>query len=500
MPRHPETVITPNVLLAEARTRLASPQRTGQRMSRSELADATNAALDRLYPGRNLAAVYVDSRWIGKLERGEHRWPSPERRAALRYVFGAVTDADLGLYSPRRTARTSQIAVSVTSKRELAGSEMLPTAGGSERTRDGAADPQAYDEASDPDVLLAQVTEIVVRGSVTVSPTARVAALAPPTSAEMDVPRRIGAADVGRIEAATSAFRDWDNRWGGGLSRTAVIAQFQWVAAVASRSVCASQKVRGRLLTALADLAGVAAFLSYDMNRHAQARGLWMVGLDAASEAGNVDLVGTTLRQLAHQCLHLNRPDDALRLVRLAYAMTLNPGYPVSELAFAEIAAYEGWCFAAAGKRQPCHRALGRAQEHFANAEGEAVPPWLSHLDVAELTALRGHSYHVLAGRVPEVVGEARRLLRQAVAGRDNAYARSRTLNLIALAGTFFQAGDDLDEGVAVGSQALESADSLASPRAMDRLRSLRASTVPYAGVPSVARFQRRVDSVLADA
>ncbi|GAA0404226.1 hypothetical protein GCM10009541_54290 [Micromonospora gifhornensis] len=72
-------------------------------MSRVELADAVNAALDRLYPGRSLAALYVDFRWVGKLERGEHRWPSPERRAALRQVLSAVADADLGLYSPRRT-------------------------------------------------------------------------------------------------------------------------------------------------------------------------------------------------------------------------------------------------------------------------------------------------------------------------------------------------------------------------------------------------------------
>ncbi|MEV4210153.1 hypothetical protein [Micromonospora sp. NPDC049662] len=76
-------------------------------MSRSELADAVNVALDRLYPGSVLTAHYVDSRWIGKLERGEHRWPSEERRAALRHVLGAASDGELDLYSPRRTEVTS---------------------------------------------------------------------------------------------------------------------------------------------------------------------------------------------------------------------------------------------------------------------------------------------------------------------------------------------------------------------------------------------------------
>ncbi len=103
MPRHPDTVVAPNTTLGHARRQRHSPRRVGQRMSRSELADAVNSALDGLYPGRDLRSQYVDFRWIGKLERGEHRWPSLERRAALRYVLGAVSDADLDLYSPRRT-------------------------------------------------------------------------------------------------------------------------------------------------------------------------------------------------------------------------------------------------------------------------------------------------------------------------------------------------------------------------------------------------------------
>ncbi|MFI7511736.1 hypothetical protein ACIBSS_33510 [Micromonospora aurantiaca] len=72
-------------------------------MSRSELADAVNMALDRIYSGRDVTAHYVNFRWIGKLERGEHRWPSEARRKALRQVLGAATDADLDLYSPRRS-------------------------------------------------------------------------------------------------------------------------------------------------------------------------------------------------------------------------------------------------------------------------------------------------------------------------------------------------------------------------------------------------------------
>ncbi|MFI6163930.1 hypothetical protein ACIA59_28765 [Micromonospora haikouensis] len=76
-------------------------------MSRSELADAVNAALNTIYPGRDVTPHYVDFRWIGKLERGEHRWPSEARRIALRQVLNVATDAELDLYSPRRSRETN---------------------------------------------------------------------------------------------------------------------------------------------------------------------------------------------------------------------------------------------------------------------------------------------------------------------------------------------------------------------------------------------------------
>jgi hypothetical protein len=365
-----------------------------------------------------------------------------------------------------------------------------------EQARSEAPEGQT-DEPQVPEIL-PYVTEAVLRDTVSVPLHERVKDLVPADC--LETPHKVGSADVARIEAATRVFRDWDNRWGGGLYRAAVLTQLRWVVEAATTSNCSTAKVRSRLLTALADLAGVAAFLSYDVDRQHEARSLWVLGLEASSEAGNVDLVGTTLRQLAHQSLHLNRVDEALRLVRLAYATTVDPAHHTSELALAEIAAYEGWCYAATGNVQACHRALGRAQDHFDNAEVEEAPPWLAHLDLAELTALRGHSYHVLAYREPSVAEHAEGLLRQAVAGRSDDYARSKTLNLIALAATFFQRQDHIEEGITVGQQALDGASSLTSTRARARLRTLDALAAPHANLPAVAEFRDQLDAVLADA
>ena len=225
-----------------------------------------------------------------------------------------------------------------------------------------------------------------------------------------------------------------------------------------------------------------------------------MLAVDASREAGNVGLVGAILRQLAHQALHLNRPDEGLRLVRLAYATTVDPDYQAPELALAETLAYEAWCHAATGSLGPCRRAIGKAEDHFANSRDYAAPPWLAHFDEVELCALRGHTLHVLAKRVPAMAVEAEPWLRRAVDQRDAQYARSKTLNLIALSATYFQRGDGLEEGVRVGHQALDGTSALNSPRALTRLHELDRAAAPFTRESGVSELRERLRLVLADA
>ncbi|KXK58048.1 hypothetical protein AWW66_32235 [Micromonospora rosaria] len=63
-------------------------------MSRQELAEAVNAYAYE-HAGRR---VTVDARYVGKLERGEHRWPFEPCRTALRQVLGKATNAEVGFF------------------------------------------------------------------------------------------------------------------------------------------------------------------------------------------------------------------------------------------------------------------------------------------------------------------------------------------------------------------------------------------------------------------
>ncbi len=66
-------------------------------MSRQELAEAVNAYLWRVHERR----ASLDENYIGKLERGEHRWPQERYRQALRAVLRVESDAELGFYISR---------------------------------------------------------------------------------------------------------------------------------------------------------------------------------------------------------------------------------------------------------------------------------------------------------------------------------------------------------------------------------------------------------------
>jgi hypothetical protein len=144
-------------------------------MSRQELADEVNTWLAA---NRKNHRTVIDETYVGRLERGDHRWPGEAYRDPFQAVLGAAGPANLGFYRGRETPGDALAEDQV---------PQLDTTGG----------------LSD---VLPPVTEIVVRGAVTVPLHTRIMKLIPPVS--MDVPRRIGAPDVTRIEATTSAFRD----------------------------------------------------------------------------------------------------------------------------------------------------------------------------------------------------------------------------------------------------------------------------------------------------
>ncbi len=99
----------PNALLRGVRLRTPSQRDPGECLSRQELVELVAAHVWE-HHGEHTG---LDDKYIGKLERGEIRWPGRRYREALRAILGANTDRELGFRrppsrTPRRRALTNR--------------------------------------------------------------------------------------------------------------------------------------------------------------------------------------------------------------------------------------------------------------------------------------------------------------------------------------------------------------------------------------------------------
>ncbi len=158
--------------------------------------------------------------------------------------------------------------------------------------------------------------------------------------------------------------------------------------------------------------------------------------------------------------MHLNRPDEALRLVHLAHA-------------------------AAAGS-------------HSVSAATSCcpatTPPLVAHVGDAAISGYQGVAHYELASteRDPRAAGRAVPLLRHAVDHLGPDYARPRALYLPDLAGAHAIAGDT-DTAVSIGHQAVDAVTAVHSSRAYDRLRVLNTVLEPLHTSTGVAELRDRL-------
>ncbi|WP_207386154.1 hypothetical protein [Protofrankia symbiont of Coriaria ruscifolia] len=100
----------------------------------------------------------------------------------------------------------------------------------------------------------------------------------------------IGRSEIERIEHASRTFRAWDNQFGGGLRRKAVVGQ----------------------------LAATAATMSWDSGQGGIAQRYYLLALRAATAADDPAFRANILAGMARQQYYLGRVAEGLELVRLA--------------------------------------------------------------------------------------------------------------------------------------------------------------------------------------
>jgi tetratricopeptide (TPR) repeat protein len=258
--------------------------------------------------------------------------------------------------------------------------------------------------------------------------------------------------DVEQLESQTHSLRSVDYQYGGGACRDAVVVRIYWAQQLLAAS--ASEAVRSRLLSAVADLHNLAGWTSFDSGQVGAAYHHFDRALEFARH--DEDLTTNIVYRRGRVHLHHGAPGDALAYFQRG---------AFSPLASSIMHSNEAWAYARQARSAEALRALGKAQDAFARADLSHVPDWARFHDETDL--------HAMIGTVHAELGDTRHAipaLTTAIEGFGPAMARSWTFCLISLASCHFLDGDD-DQGQAVAMQAITAAERLRSERVWDRMR-----------------------------
>ncbi|WP_091455928.1 hypothetical protein [Actinokineospora iranica] len=419
-------------------------------MTQGQLAESANTRVEQATgkPGA------MDADYIGKLERGVHRWPNRQYRAALRLALRRQSDAELGFFSTRSRAATV---------------ERGP------RHVDGGDDVERK--------AFLRVLAGSVAGLAFSDPLNDFAA----RSAQ----GRVGQAEVDQVRSLARTFAQQDNGFVGGLSSEAVVAQLSTSADLLDGRF-SLDAVRCELFSAVAELADVAGGMCFDAGAAAQAERCFRFAVGCATEAGDWAMRAKGLSGLANLAVHQGRSDDALSMAEMALVRA-DRLTPVTR---AVMHTRHARALGLSGKRREsdCLAAVQQAEDHFAAGNGDE-PEWISYYTAAHLERDLGRALsHLAVNGGDHIRAQAR--LSAAIERYPQKRSRGKTLAMANLAHCTM-ARDDPERAVALGNEALDSLGLVRSDRISETLRQLRIAGRRYRDMPSVRELNYRVDVVL---
>jgi len=302
----------------------------------------------------------------------------------------------------------------------------------------------------------------------------------------------IGAQEISELENAARVFRAWDDQYGGGLRRKAVIGQLAEVDELLGEQH--SAEARARLSGVMAQLAETAAMMSWDSGEQYRAQHYYALAVRAAREADDRAFCAVVLAGMARQLLSLDQPADALEIVRLAQDYGAGHLTPRTE---AMLYSREAWAYANLGRPTAFRRTCDKAHTALVEADRMPDPYWITYFDASELTGTIGARLLDMARHDPTFAGEAAENIRQAVALRDPVRRRSAALDQLNMAEARLIEGE-VEEGCRIGHAALAVAEQTASDRVAKKLVRVYNRTGDLVKVRAVADLRERIRPLVA--
>lgn len=295
--------------------------------------------------------------------------------------------------------------------------------------------------------------------------------------------RRVGLGDVDAVATMTAAFRDLDNRVGGGKVRTTVVQYLHSSVAPLLRGNYREQTGK-QLFGVTAELTKLAGWAAYDLEEHGLAQRYLIQALRLSRAAGDTGLAAEIFAAMGCQAVYIGRPGDAIDLARAAQIGARKAGLAALE---SESCMVEAHAHAGRGDHSSCTTAINAAERAFHKAEAFR-PPWLAYFDEAYLSAKIAHCFRDL-GDWPRATRFAAESLNMSAG-----YTRGRAFNLCLLASSYI--AQDPHEAVRIGKQALDVASGLVSRRSLSYLRDIRSRLAQFNSLPDVAEFRKQVREV----
>ncbi len=302
----------------------------------------------------------------------------------------------------------------------------------------------------------------------------------------------IGYQEVEQIENAARVFRDWDDRFGGGLRRKAVVGQLNEVADLLRGSH--PQEIRRRLFRTMAQLSETAAIMSWDCGDQALAQRYYVLGLRACKPADDRSFAANIMAGMARQLLYLGHVNDALELVRLAQE---NSAGHATAAVRSMLHTREAWAYSKLGRISAFRRATAKAEDALADARPAEEPHWISYFDRAELEGTTGGRLLELAHERPELAEETAERINQAIALRRPGRLRSFALDQIGLAEARLIQGE-MEEASRLGHAAAAVVEQTPSDRVRVQLAEFYQHSNTFDNVPAIANLRDRIRPLLS--
>ena len=305
-------------------------------------------------------------------------------------------------------------------------------------------------------------------------------------------PGSVGYQEVEQIENAARVFRDWDDQFGGGLRRKAVVGQLNEVADLLRDSH--PVEIRRRLFGAMTQLAETAALMSWDSGHQGLAQRYYVLALRASKAAGDRVFGANIMAAMARQLLYLGHTGDALELVRLAQDDSAD--YATASVR-SMLYTREAWAYAKLGRVSAFRRVTGKAEDALTDAKPAEDPYWITYFDVAELEGTTGGRLLELAHQDKRLADEAAGRISRAIALRRPGRLRSSALDQIGLAEARLIQGE-MDEASRLGHHAAALVEQTPSDRVRLKLAELYQYSNVHADVPVIASLRDRIRSLCA--